>query len=1107
MGHLAMSDTYRYWAFVSYSRHDSRVARLLVRELTAVPVPRERRTTVAGSPATFAPLFLDTRDAAAAPELDGELQRALRDSVRVIVLCSPFAVQSGYVADEIRYFQSLGRGADILCLIVSGEPDATDRGQPALECFPAPLRVPAAGPDQRPPRPLAAALGHETPQEWRAALEQIAAGLTGQTLAQWRDGVSQRRTRQRALVGAAMLALAGLAWAGAWAWWLPQQLHAKHAVRLWGALQPVDEIPANQAAQRPSTYRFERRGAFGHWTTVRAVDSSGRCTDDGKQIQSLVGEAFKLTCTRSRACAVKVTLANGRIASEQVLDQHGQVLETVSYSDERHAVLTEAVVGCSRREGNIEFVQIERHGPDSGPLAGLDRELRFFGGEDKSPRPNSGYAFGWRISHDAKRRVNLRELLGPDGRPRPGREGYTAMRLVHNSAGDVIEETMLGPDGQPVDARSGYATLRREVDGAGRETAIRSFDAAGLQVHDERGRYGKRSAYDERGRPVDLFNLGADDRPAPDADGVAHRRITYGATAGELTSRYFDAAGQPVPEGDFGCAVVAHNQPPDLRWAERRCLDGQGRPAYSKQGWHLVRTTFGERGQEVSDAFFDISGQPTLCIDEDMSCPHHRSENTFDERGNAVSSRMFDVSGAPAVTATGVSRIDLEHDSRNRVRLTVNRGPDGQPARSREQTVAVANVYDIYGRQIERRRVGPDGQPLLLGLKTYARRIEYDALGNEVLEETLDVAGQRVGDDLGDGYAAVRKRFDPRGHAIELRFFDQRDRPTADRQGWYGFRTTRDRWGRETAQTRLGPDGHPQPGPDGELERRIERNPRGHVVRLSLHGADGRLLPRADGVAQWIWTVDLTGHRTSERRLGPASQPVADREGLIGHDDRLDERGHVVEHRRIGPDGQIAGDRTDGIARITGEVDALGRVGYKRFFNRDGQPRANGSGSHGYAFRYNARGQVLETQHLGADDRPANNQDGVARVESDYDNAGGMTEQRFYGADGRPSTTAQAAIVRHRTDASGRELERSFFDATGQPVESPSSGRWRVVLKRDVWGRLLDEESQGKDGQPVNRRDEGWSRRILQYGNMGELASVRCLDVRGQPVKPCKQSE
>jgi len=1100
-----MSQAFRYWAFISYSRHDARVAGLLVDALARMPVPRAHRDTVGGGPTCFSPVFLDTRDAAAAPELDGELRRALRESARLIVLCSPFAVQSGYVAEEIRYFQSLERGADILCLIASGIPDATDQGQPALECFPAPLRQPPTAPGQAAPRPLAAALGQEGPAEWRAALEQLAAGLTGQSLGAWRDGVSQRQTRRRLGLVAAVLGPVGLASGAAWAWWLPQQVHAKQVVRRWGALQPVDGVSAAVAAQRPVTYRFERRGAFGPWTLVRAVNGHGDCPSDGEPIQSLVGEPFKLSCTRSRACAVRMNFTGDRIAAEQVLDQHGQVLETVSYSDPTRAVLTEAVVGCSRREGNIEFVQIERH--DSGPWAGLDRVLRFGGGEDKSPRPTSDYAFGWQLAYDNAGRVIERQVLGADGRPRMGRQGWAAQRLTYNAAGDVVAEATLGLDGQPVDARGGFATRRREVDALGRETVVSSFDATGQPVHDEHGRWGNRSAYDDQGRPVDLANIGAEGQRVNDGHGVARRQLSYAGPPGSQRVTYTDAAGQPVPEGDFGCVGFSRLEPRGKDWLERRCFDAQGQPAYTRQGWHLARSTYGPRGEELSEAFFDTADKPTLCTEKDLSCPHHRSESHFDERGNAVSDRMFGVDGSPAVTASGVSRIDSLYDSRNRISRLVNYGPDGQPARNAEQTVAIANRYDDFGRTVERRRVGPDGQPLLLGLKVYARRSQFDDLGNEVLEETLDVNGRRVADDLGEGYAAVRRRFDARGQLIELRFFGQSDEPAVDRQGWYGYRLVRDRWGRDTAATRLGPDGQPQAAPSGELERRFELDIRGHVQRMSLHGADGRLVAQRDGVAQWVYTLDLAGHRTRERRQGVAGQLVADAQGVAGNDWQLDARGRVIEQISIGADDQPIASQGSGIARIRLELDGLGRELRKRFYDAQDQPHANSDGSYGLAFEYNARGQVVEQQGLGADGRPADDRHGVAVARTEYEVTGGQREQRFYAADGQPTARAQAAIVRRVNDASGRDLETSFYDAQGKPMASPSSGRWRQVLTRDVWGRVLTEQSLDGQGQPVNRRDEGWSRREFSYGTWGALEVVRCLDTQGRAVKPCRQEE
>ncbi len=134
----------RYWAFISYSHHDKRAARFVKSALAKQHVPKGYRDHVAGRKSRFEDVFLDEGSAAASHRLDAELRRALDVSRFLIVICSPFAVASEHVNEEIAYFTALGRADRILCLIASGVPNATDAGKPALECFPAALRFEVA---------------------------------------------------------------------------------------------------------------------------------------------------------------------------------------------------------------------------------------------------------------------------------------------------------------------------------------------------------------------------------------------------------------------------------------------------------------------------------------------------------------------------------------------------------------------------------------------------------------------------------------------------------------------------------------------------------------------------------------------------------------------------------------------------------------------------------------------------------------------------------------------------------------------------------------------------------------------------------------------------
>lgn len=1097
---MELPTAYRYWAFISYSHHDRRVANLLVDRLSNAKVPKPQRARVIESRAHFAPVFLDTREAAASPRLDEELQIALRASAKLIVLCSPFSAQSKHVADEIRYFQEIGRSADILCLIVSGVPNASAAGNAALECFPPPLLLPSSF-KEAPPPPLAATLGEETETQWQHAVDQLSAGMLGVQLEHRRTWLERQRRFKVIASVASVVAVAAVVYGTAWAFWLPQEIYAKHSVQRWEAWEPINIISAETASRRPQSLKFRRRGAFAQWTEVRWVDGQGQCANEGPP--SMVGEAFKFQCTRSKACGVRLGYVGGKLTSEQVFDQYDQPIETLTYNVPKLAVLNEAVIGCSRRPGDIEFISLERQ--LDGPLAGVNRTLKFRGGEDKSPRPNSTYAFGFRIDYDAYGRIAQRSLLDERGAPSIGSSGYAAIRYKYNEAGDLVEETTVGIDGQPVEGREGYATVQREVDAFGRLTLERYLDGQSRPVHDQYGVYGVRQRWNDRGQLLETAYNGVDGQPWVSAQGVSFVRHAYKDGGEQDREAYFDAQLRPALHGTNGCEVTETTTPRDQLWSEVFCFGSDGKPRLSAAGWHVKRITYSATGQELVKAYFGVDHKPTMCTDTENACPLHGGKNQFDERGNRVRSRFFGLKGESMLAGTGAAGVDLIYNARNRLQRWINIGLDGKPVRAHKGNVATEKLYDSYGRVVEERKVDAEGKPMALISLDYADRYTYDAFGNQVKIEILDIAGRHVSSK--EGYAIRRSRFDSRGRLAEWRSFDPQEQPVADSNGWYGAKIDVDLWGRIVRWTRLGPDGQPQADDEGVMSRGIDRDSRGHRVRLQLFGVSGAPIARRDGIASWVENVDSSGHILMQRKLGLLGQPVADSNGVSGFQARYDARGNQVLWLRIGVDGRPVEARDDGIAIIVSQFDERNRLAAKYFFGAAGQPKANPDGVFGFAYRYNERGQKLETRNLAADGGLMADSDGVARMESDYDPAGGVTENRNFDAQGAPTHEKVAAIVRHRNDAYGRELERWYFDAAGRPMTSPGSGRWRTFLERDVFGRLVGEQSFGADGKPIDRKDEGWMRRTLHYGAMGRLVEVRCFNVAAELLSQCKLEE
>lgn len=188
----------KYWAFISYSHSDSRWADWLHRRLETYQPPKqlvgvESRSGVI--PKRLFPVFRDRDELPTSASLGDNITAALRDSRFLIVICSPRAAQSRWVGEEILTFKRLGGSSRILCLIVGGEPNASDHGQPEQECFPSALRfeIDASGKlSGERTEPIAADVreGKDKPAD---ALLKLVAGVLGVDY----DALRQREKRRK----------------------------------------------------------------------------------------------------------------------------------------------------------------------------------------------------------------------------------------------------------------------------------------------------------------------------------------------------------------------------------------------------------------------------------------------------------------------------------------------------------------------------------------------------------------------------------------------------------------------------------------------------------------------------------------------------------------------------------------------------------------------------------------------------------------------------------------------------------------------------------------------------------------------------------------------
>ena len=135
---------YPYHLFISYSHEDMEHVEAFERRLKRYEVPawmQKAWTPFGPPPKRLKPHFRDKRSLAANHDIGDELQKALAGSASLVVFCSPNAVKSHFVDEEIQRFRASHKdewnkykeGERIFPIIVGGDPSSSDAEQ---QCFP-----------------------------------------------------------------------------------------------------------------------------------------------------------------------------------------------------------------------------------------------------------------------------------------------------------------------------------------------------------------------------------------------------------------------------------------------------------------------------------------------------------------------------------------------------------------------------------------------------------------------------------------------------------------------------------------------------------------------------------------------------------------------------------------------------------------------------------------------------------------------------------------------------------------------------------------------------------------------------------------------------------
>ncbi|TAN05776.1 MAG: toll/interleukin-1 receptor domain-containing protein [Rhodanobacteraceae bacterium] len=240
MPESSSGSSFTYRAFISYSHGDKAWADWLHKALETYRVPSRlvgKPTDAGVIPRRLNPVFRDREELSSSPELGSKINEALAKSENLIVLCSPASAASRWVNEEVLAYKRMGRSGRIFCLIVAGEPNATDLpGRAAEECFCPALRF-ATDVDGRPTNertePIAADAREGKDGKANAKLKLIA-GMLGVGFDALKQRELQRRTRRMTAIAALALGVMAIT----------------SVLAVYALISRHEAVVAQQAAQR-----------------------------------------------------------------------------------------------------------------------------------------------------------------------------------------------------------------------------------------------------------------------------------------------------------------------------------------------------------------------------------------------------------------------------------------------------------------------------------------------------------------------------------------------------------------------------------------------------------------------------------------------------------------------------------------------------------------------------------------------------------------------------------------------------------------------------------------------------------------------------------------
>ena len=1024
---------YTYYAFISYQRKDEKWAKWLQRKLENYKLPVANAKDAADKKSKYIrPVFRDKTDLTAGP-LPDALKEALRQSRYLIVICSPNAVESPWVNEEVETFTKAGRTESVIPFIVDGEP-YSKKG--VNECFPDAIKdIP------KDKEPLGVNI-HENGKE-RAFIRTVAYMLNVKFDELW-NRFERHRRKMRNITIACLTFLALIA-LGIYDYTRTKVEYYADWVDCNGVAQGVIPLSDEQYSHRCASYKFEyTRVPFGEksfysWrlNKVSLVNSKGVVSNytpdnhvffypiqeykytDGYVTEIINRDTYNRVVMRYTikddydhkvACLVDMEgkekhqgsayLSGSTTAFLSDANPNMSKIKRFHYTRNEKGYITKVTYHANDAD-ELDESAIGDNNNIYGKLFDLDEFGRVtkvtYINHEGNPMTDK-YGVGYiRYSNAGFEENDTTEYLGSDGKLAYNEHRFARQINILDKYGNPIESCNEGTDGKPC---YDYKNIFRQVvtfDENGCFTEIKYYDFDGNLSYCSDNYAIQRVKYDSKGRWVEVVHYDVNDKPCYTKNNYSITRARYDAKDRIIEQSFYDINGKPCVEKVYGTFCIKTNYDEYNYIVEQSVWGSDNKPSISPSyGFHLQKNEYDDYHRLIKCISYDTKGN--RCINTQEYCCEGRY--TYDTRGNLVKIECLDTEGKPCFCKDGYATITYKNDN--------------------------------YGNRIEERYYGIKGEPIYI---KGCAMIQYNYHLNGLLSEDRYYNDK---DSLClnlEWFAISRYEYDINGNQIKHCFYDVDTTLCTTKEWFYSV-----------------------------LERKIKN---GDIVEERFYNKEQKLEENGYGYAIGKYSYDDKHRLISLRYFNKDSLPCVNNSYIHFDSIVYDNRGLKVKEMYFDKNGRRC-KANNGSSQLTYVYDKKGNQIREVCFGSNGEKCMNNHGYCSWGKKYDVYGRVIDICYFNIHDKPvmAELKEGNGGIRSicqelyKYDNKGNVIEKAFLNNNGKPTVKNGWARETHLYDALNRVSESRFYDEENKLIG-------------------------GKNGKPIER---------YVYNNVGQTELIQLLE-------------